>query len=199
MLTTPSQTLQDFLKTHYESLYQRFTLYATTCATRYSIKDSLTRYCFTGDVLRASLAIRLTTPPQTFKERITKVCTNVSRSILQRVQRGIRSRIQMGIAAAGEKISKIKLSLQEILGPAAKLAEEGVPIPYKHAIMWDTCQDVFRHSKNAQDLLIDSKAPAPGDIIYAPKLAKVFKVKLDFKTTLILKFKNITQLSLLGN
>ncbi|GFR16655.1 glutathione hydrolase proenzyme [Trichonephila clavata] len=68
-----------------------------------------------------------------------------------------------------------KLSLQEILGPAAKLAKEGVPIPYKHAMMWDTCQDVFRHSKNAQDLLIDSKAPAPGDIIYAPKLAKVFK------------------------
>ncbi|CAL1285335.1 unnamed protein product [Larinioides sclopetarius] len=64
---------------------------------------------------------------------------------------------------------------KDIFGPAIRLAEEGVPIPFKHAMMWDTCQDIFRHSKNANDLLIDGKAPAPGDIIYAPKLAKVLR------------------------
>ncbi|GIY87771.1 glutathione hydrolase proenzyme 1 [Caerostris extrusa] len=80
-----------------------------------------------------------------------------------------------GMAKVVEKFGSGKLSLKQILDPAVRLAEEGVPIPYKHAFMWDTYQDNFRHSKNAQDLLINGRAPAPGDILYAPKLAKVLR------------------------
>ncbi|GIY51077.1 glutathione hydrolase proenzyme [Caerostris darwini] len=80
-----------------------------------------------------------------------------------------------GMAKVVEKFGSGKLSLKQILEPAVRLAEEGVPVPYKHALMWDTYQDNFRHSKNAHDLLIDGRVPAPGDILYAPKLAKVFR------------------------
>ncbi|GBL97764.1 hypothetical protein AVEN_1520-1, partial [Araneus ventricosus] len=80
-----------------------------------------------------------------------------------------------GMVKVVEEFGSGKLTMKEIFGPAIRLAEEGVPIPFKHAMMWDTCQETFRHSKNANDLLIDGRAPAPGDIIYAPKLAKVLR------------------------
>ncbi|XP_055953552.1 glutathione hydrolase-like YwrD proenzyme [Argiope bruennichi] len=80
-----------------------------------------------------------------------------------------------GMVKVIEEFGSGKLTMKDIFGPAIRLAEEGVPIPFKHATMWETCQEVFRPSKNANDLLIEGKAPAPGDIIYAPKLAKVLR------------------------
>ncbi|GBM24523.1 hypothetical protein AVEN_52991-1, partial [Araneus ventricosus] len=81
-----------------------------------------------------------------------------------------------GMIKVVEEFGSGKLTMKDIFGPAIRLAEEGVPIPFKHAITWDLNQDKFWHSKNARDLLIAGKAPAPGDIIYAPKLAKVFRM-----------------------
>ncbi|GBN71702.1 Glutathione hydrolase-like YwrD proenzyme [Araneus ventricosus] len=80
-----------------------------------------------------------------------------------------------GMVKVVEEFGSGKLTMKDIFGPAISLAEEGVPIPFKNAMMWDTCQYKFRHSKNANDLLIDGKPPAPGDIMYAPKLAKVLR------------------------
>ncbi|CAL1285333.1 unnamed protein product [Larinioides sclopetarius] len=74
-----------------------------------------------------------------------------------------------------EEFGSGKLTLKDILGPAIHLAEGGVPIPFKTANRWNVFQHNFRHSKNANDLLIDGKAPKPGGIIYAPKLAKILR------------------------
>ncbi|CAL1285328.1 unnamed protein product [Larinioides sclopetarius] len=80
-----------------------------------------------------------------------------------------------GMAKVIEEFGSGKLAMKEIFDPAIRLAEEGVPIPFKNALLWDSYQDKFWHSKNASDFLIAGKAPAPGDTIYAPKLAKVFR------------------------
>ncbi|GBN17011.1 Glutathione hydrolase-like YwrD proenzyme [Araneus ventricosus] len=85
-----------------------------------------------------------------------------------------------GMVKIIEEFGSGKLTMKDILGPAIRLAEGGVPIPFKMAMIWDMYQDSFRHSKNAKDLLIDGKAPVPGDIIYAPKLAKILRNVADF-------------------
>lgn len=80
-----------------------------------------------------------------------------------------------------------QLTMKDILEPAIKLAEEGTPIPYKHSLMWQHYQDVFKHSQNAEDLLIDGKAPKPGDTIKAPKLARCLKVILSLRVKIPIK------------
>ncbi|XP_042899264.1 glutathione hydrolase-like YwrD proenzyme [Parasteatoda tepidariorum] len=74
-----------------------------------------------------------------------------------------------------EKFGSKKLTMKQILEPVIKLARDGAPVPYKAATMWKNNQDMFLHSKNAEDLLIDGKPPSPGDIITAPKLADCFQ------------------------
>ncbi|CAL1285325.1 unnamed protein product [Larinioides sclopetarius] len=85
-----------------------------------------------------------------------------------------------GMVKVVEEFGSGKLTMKDIFSPAIRLAEKGVPTPLKNAITWEKSQHKFRHSKNANDLLIDDKAPTPGDIIYAPKLAKVLRNVADF-------------------
>ncbi|KAG8198648.1 hypothetical protein JTE90_026544 [Oedothorax gibbosus] len=68
-----------------------------------------------------------------------------------------------------------KLTMEEILAPTIQLAEEGVPISIKNAVVWHGLQSILRRSRNSQDLLVDGKAPKPGDIFKAPKLAQCLK------------------------
>ncbi|KFM61016.1 putative gamma-glutamyltransferase ywrD, partial [Stegodyphus mimosarum] len=68
-----------------------------------------------------------------------------------------------------------KLTMSQILDPAIALAQEGAPVPYKTAIMWDRYQEVFRGSRHAKDILQGDKPPLPGSLIVAPKLANCYK------------------------
>lgn len=66
--------------------------------------------------------------------------------------------------------------MEQILGQAIKLAEEGVPVPYKTAVMWDKYKRVLKSSKQAADILNNGEPPQPGEKLYAQKLAQSFKV-----------------------
>lgn len=64
----------------------------------------------------------------------------------------------------------------QLLKPAIDLAENGVPIPKKTALMWDKCYNRIKISKQCADLSNNDRAPLPGEKIYVPKLAQSLKV-----------------------
>ncbi|KAI0004217.1 gamma-glutamyltranspeptidase [Russula compacta] len=69
-----------------------------------------------------------------------------------------------------------KLSVAEILGPAIRLAEEGVPISEIHSFLWRCSEDLLRNtSPDGHEMLLDGKAPLPGQIMRFPSLAKTFR------------------------
>lgn len=91
-------------------------------------------------------------------------------------------------AAAGwvdtvERFGSGKLSLAEILEPAAKLADEGFPVSEIEAHFWQAKEKSIRDaSPNFAEMLKDDpnapdgcRAPAPGEIMKNPTLARTFR------------------------
>ena len=66
--------------------------------------------------------------------------------------------------------------MEQILTPAIKLAEDGVPIPQKSALCWDKFNNRIKNSKQYVDLCNKDRPPLPGEKIYVPKLAQCLKV-----------------------
>lgn len=75
------------------------------------------------------------------------------------------------------KFGSGKLSLQEILQPAIKLAEEGFPVHEVAAVFWEKGSGVLKRTKNihGHELLLNGKAPGHGDVMQNPFLARTFK------------------------
>ncbi|KAI0067789.1 gamma-glutamyltranspeptidase [Artomyces pyxidatus] len=104
-------------------------------------------------------------------------------------QRGITGKIPAtdlnsvtvpGAAAAWvdtvEKFGSGKLTIAEVLEPAIRLAEEGVPVSELHSLAWKMSEDLIRHaSPNGDEMLLDGKAPLAGQIMKFPNLAKTFR------------------------
>ncbi|KAF8269311.1 gamma-glutamyltranspeptidase [Lactarius quietus] len=68
------------------------------------------------------------------------------------------------------------LSLAEILEPAIRLAEEGVPVSEIHSYSWQLSEDLIKNaSPNGHEMLLDGKAPLPGQIMKFPNLGKTFR------------------------
>ncbi|VBB76192.1 Putative Gamma-glutamyltranspeptidase precursor [Podospora comata] len=91
-------------------------------------------------------------------------------------------------AAAGwvdtvERFGSGKLSLEEILGPAIQLGEEGFPVHEQTATIWAQGEQSLRDaSPNFREMLKADpnapdgvRAPKAGDIIKLPNLAKTFR------------------------
>jgi gamma-glutamyltranspeptidase/glutathione hydrolase len=69
-----------------------------------------------------------------------------------------------------------KLSLSDVLAPAIRLAEEGVPVSELHAHAWQRSETLIKNaSPNADEMLLNGKAPKAGQIKTFPTLAQTFR------------------------
>lgn len=68
------------------------------------------------------------------------------------------------------------MNLADILEPAIRLAEEGVPVSEIHSLAWQKAEDLLRNaSPNGDEMLLNGKAPLPGQVIRLPNLAQTFR------------------------
>ncbi|KAJ8454409.1 hypothetical protein ONZ45_g19320 [Pleurotus djamor] len=69
-----------------------------------------------------------------------------------------------------------KLTVAEVLEPAIRLAEEGVPVSELHSFAWQRSEALIQTaSPNGNEMLLDGRAPLPGEIIKLPNLAQTFR------------------------
>jgi len=74
-----------------------------------------------------------------------------------------------------EKFGSGKLSVAEVLAPAIRLAEEGVPVSEIHGYAWMRSENLIKNaSPNGDAMLLNGHAPKPGQIMTFPDLAKTF-------------------------
>ncbi len=66
------------------------------------------------------------------------------------------------------------MGLDQILAPAIRYAEEGVPVAPRTALDWNDAADLLQGDARAF-YLIDGKAPTPGQIFRAPRQADVLR------------------------
>ncbi|PSR75916.1 hypothetical protein PHLCEN_2v8830 [Hermanssonia centrifuga] len=75
-----------------------------------------------------------------------------------------------------DKLGNGKLSLSEILAPAIRLAEEGAPVSEITGFSWMRSEKLLQTaSPNGDEMLINGKAPRPGQVMKLPNLAKTFR------------------------
>ncbi len=68
------------------------------------------------------------------------------------------------------------LSMEEILAPAIRLAEEGFPVTPITSYFWQRgVERQLRLATNGYELTLDGRAPIPGEIFKNPGLARTFK------------------------
>ncbi|KAH9064104.1 gamma-glutamyltranspeptidase [Lactarius vividus] len=73
-----------------------------------------------------------------------------------------------------------KLSVAEVLEPATRLAEEGVPVSEIHSYSWQRSEDLIKNaSPNGHEMLLEGRAPLPGQIMKFPTLAKTFRALME--------------------
>ncbi|KAI5450133.1 hypothetical protein NCC49_003760 [Naganishia albida] len=88
-------------------------------------------------------------------------------------------------AAAGwiktvEEFGSGKLSMKEILDPAIRMAEEGVPTHELHANAWMRSVNLIKNaSENHADMLLNGAHPVASEIMTFPNLAKTFRAVAD--------------------
>jgi gamma-glutamyltranspeptidase/glutathione hydrolase len=69
-----------------------------------------------------------------------------------------------------------RLALAEVLAPAIALAEDGYPVAPMTATLWrGAVERQLSNSKGGQELLIDGRAPNPGEVFRNPTLARTFR------------------------
>ncbi|KAF5374840.1 hypothetical protein D9758_000394 [Tetrapyrgos nigripes] len=69
-----------------------------------------------------------------------------------------------------------KLSVGDVLEPAIRLAEEGVPVSEINSFAWQRSEDLIKNaSPSADEMLLNGKAPLPGQIIKLPNLGQTFR------------------------
>lgn len=69
-----------------------------------------------------------------------------------------------------------KVSIADILDPAVRLADEGVPVSELHSYAWQLSESLLKTaSPNGDEMLLNGMAPLPGQIIKLPNLAQTFR------------------------
>ncbi|KZW02602.1 gamma-glutamyltranspeptidase [Exidia glandulosa HHB12029] len=69
-----------------------------------------------------------------------------------------------------------KLKVADVLAPAIRLAEEGVPVSEIHSYAWQRSEPLIKAaSPDAHAMLLNGRAPLPGEVMHFPDLAKTFR------------------------
>lgn len=92
--------------------------------------------------------------------------------------RNINAATVPGAAAAWvdtvEKLGTMKVA--DVLAPAIRLAEEGYPVGEITSHQWKNSENLIKNaSPNGHEMLLNGRAPNPGEIIKLPNLAKTFR------------------------
>ncbi|CAG7846564.1 Putative gamma-glutamyltransferase YwrD; AltName: Full=Glutathione hydrolase; Contains: RecName: Full=Gamma-glutamyltranspeptidase large chain; Contains: RecName: Full=Gamma-glutamyltranspeptidase small chain [Serendipita indica DSM 11827] len=75
-----------------------------------------------------------------------------------------------------EMLGSGKVSFAEVAAPAIRLAEEGVPVSEVHSLGWQRSEKILQHaSPNGDAMLLNGRAPRPGEVMRFPDLASTFK------------------------
>ncbi|KAI0348402.1 gamma-glutamyltranspeptidase [Trametopsis cervina] len=75
-----------------------------------------------------------------------------------------------------EKLGSGKLTLADVLAPAIRLAEEGAPVSEITGLSWQKAEkSIQNNSPNGDEMLLNGKAPKPGQVMKLPNLAKTFR------------------------
>ncbi|KAJ7492735.1 gamma-glutamyltranspeptidase [Mycena latifolia] len=75
-----------------------------------------------------------------------------------------------------ERFGSGKVSVADVLEPAIRLAEEGVPVSEIHSLSWQKSEELIKNaSPNGDEMLLNGKAPLQGQIIKLPNLAQTFR------------------------
>ncbi|KAM5530697.1 hypothetical protein V8D89_015621 [Ganoderma adspersum] len=75
-----------------------------------------------------------------------------------------------------EQLGSGKLSLAEVLEPAIRLAEEGFPVTEINSFSYQRSEPLLKSaSPNGDEMLLDGKAPLPGQFMKLTNLAKTFR------------------------
>ncbi|KAF8560254.1 gamma-glutamyltranspeptidase [Imleria badia] len=75
-----------------------------------------------------------------------------------------------------EQFGSQKVSVADVLAPAIRLAEEGVPVSEIHSHSWQRSEKLIQNaSPNGDEMLLNGKAPLPGQIMKFPNLADTFR------------------------
>ncbi len=70
-----------------------------------------------------------------------------------------------------------RLSMDRVLAPAIRLAEEGFPVAPITAYFWKRgVERQLRHAVNGLELTIEGRAPRPGEVFRNPGLARTFRL-----------------------
>ncbi|KAG8219710.1 gamma-glutamyltranspeptidase [Butyriboletus roseoflavus] len=79
-----------------------------------------------------------------------------------------------------EQFGSQKVSVADVLTPAIRLAEEGVPVSEIHSYNWQRSEKLIRNaSPNSNEMLLNGKAPFPGQIMKFPNLAHTFRALVE--------------------
>ncbi|KAJ3750548.1 gamma-glutamyltranspeptidase [Lentinula detonsa] len=79
-----------------------------------------------------------------------------------------------------EKFGSGLLSTADVLGPAIRLAEKGVPVSEIHSYSWQRSEELIKNaSPNGDEMLLNGKAPLPGQVVKLPNLARTFREVAD--------------------
>ncbi|KAL5518777.1 hypothetical protein ACEPAH_460 [Sanghuangporus vaninii] len=79
-----------------------------------------------------------------------------------------------------QKFGSGNLTVAHVLEPAIRLAEEGVPVSEIHSHAWQRSESLIKHaSPDADAMLLNGRAPLPGQIMAFPDLAKTFRSVAD--------------------
>ncbi|KAF8634437.1 hypothetical protein AX15_000886 [Amanita polypyramis BW_CC] len=77
---------------------------------------------------------------------------------------------------AVEKFGSGRLTIADVLEPAIRLAEEGVPVSEIHSFSWQRAEETIKKaSPNGDEMLLNGQAPLPGQVIKLPSLARTFR------------------------
>ncbi|KAJ7275161.1 gamma-glutamyltranspeptidase [Mycena haematopus] len=75
-----------------------------------------------------------------------------------------------------ERFGSGKVTVADVLEPAIRLAEEGVPVSEIHSLSWQRSENLIkRASPNGDEMLVNGKAPLQGQIAKFPNLAQTFR------------------------
>ncbi|KAF8213164.1 gamma-glutamyltranspeptidase [Mycena galopus ATCC 62051] len=75
-----------------------------------------------------------------------------------------------------ERFGSGKVTVADVLEPAIRLAEEGVPVSEIHSLSWQNSENLIKNaSPNADEMLLNGKAPLQGQIVKLPNLAQTFR------------------------